>query len=169
MDAKRTANFLGLFSIGLGLTELFAAKPLARALGMQGDEGLLRFYGLREIATGVGIFAAEDKAPWLWGRVAGDALDVATLMGHFEDNPRREGIMTALAAVAGVAVVDVIAAQALSKEEAKAKRLAGPMRDYSARSGFPMGVEASRGLAAKDFKAPGDMRVPKGMEPRQVH
>jgi hypothetical protein len=164
--ARRSASFLGWFSIGLGMAELFAARPMARMLGMRGNEGLLRLYGLREIAAGVGIFAAEDKAPWVWGRVAGDALDIATLAAQFEDNPRKGALVSALAAVAGVTVLDVMTAQALATR-AKVERQ--PERDYSDRSGFPMGVEAARGIAAKDFKAPSDMRLPPGMEPRQLH
>ena len=30
-------------------------------------------------ATGVGILASRSPAPWLWARVAGDGLDMATL------------------------------------------------------------------------------------------
>ncbi|MFC7551316.1 hypothetical protein ACFQU7_01900 [Pseudoroseomonas wenyumeiae] len=33
------ARGLGWFSIGLGLMELFAARSLARSLGMQGQKG----------------------------------------------------------------------------------------------------------------------------------
>jgi len=46
--AGRLAGGLGWFSIGLGLLELTAAGPLARGLGMRGQENLLRAYGLRE-------------------------------------------------------------------------------------------------------------------------
>lgn len=31
----------------------------------------MRLYGLREIATGVGILIAWDRKPWMWRRVAG--------------------------------------------------------------------------------------------------
>ena len=69
------ARGLGVFSIALGLVEVVAARSLTRALGMEGNEALVRLYGLREIATGVGILASNDPTPWIWGRVAGDALD----------------------------------------------------------------------------------------------
>ena len=39
-----------------------------------------------------------------------------------------------------------------------------PMRDYSARSGFPLGVEASRG-AASDAPIPADMLTPELLRP----
>jgi hypothetical protein len=84
------ARGLGVFSIALGLYELLAPRSLTRALGMQGNETLVRGYGLREIATGVGILAAKDPTPWIWGRVAGDGLDLATLCTGLEGStPRR--------------------------------------------------------------------------------
>jgi hypothetical protein len=76
---------------------------------MQGSEQLLQAYGLREIATGIGILSSEQAAPWIWGRLAGDALDIATLStGLKEDNPKRENVGIALAAVAGVTALDLV-------------------------------------------------------------
>src|SRR4051812_49131148 len=96
------ARGLGVFSIALGLVELLAARSLTRALGMQGNETLVQAYGAREIATGIGILASKDPTPWIWGRVGGDALDIATLVtGLDEDNPNRGNVGLALAAVAG--------------------------------------------------------------------
>ncbi|MDQ6680345.1 MAG: hypothetical protein M3Y67_05195, partial [Pseudomonadota bacterium] len=79
LSLDRMSKGLGIFSIGLGLAELLATRLVARATGMRGSETLLRAYGLREIATGIGLLASRDPRPWLWGRVAGDALDVSTL------------------------------------------------------------------------------------------
>jgi hypothetical protein len=76
------ARGLGWFSIGLGLAEILMPRAMARGLGMQGREQLLFVYGLREIATGIGLLASSRRTPWMWGRVAGDALDMATLAGH---------------------------------------------------------------------------------------
>lgn len=39
-----------------------------------------------------------------------------------------------------------------------------PARDYSNRSGFPLGIEASRG-AAKDAMIPSDYRTPPALRP----
>ncbi|HZB36690.1 MAG TPA: cyclase dehydrase, partial [Beijerinckiaceae bacterium] len=106
------ARGLGVFSIALGLVEVVAARSLTRALGMQGNETLVRLYGLREIAKGVGILASNDPMPWMWGRVAGDALDLATLATGLEgDNPKRDNVMLALASVAGVTALDIYCAQ----------------------------------------------------------
>ena len=154
MTSKNAANGLGWFSIGLGLTELICAKGLCRWMGMRGQEDLIRFYGVREMANGIGLLAAKDKAPWLWGRVGGDALDIATLAGAFEGNPRKGALMTALAAVAGVTVADVMAARECSTQKQLTR---APVRDYSDRSGFPLGIENARG-AARDFKVPSEYR-----------
>lgn len=162
-SARALARGLGWFSIGLGLAELLAPRGLARALGMERHAGLIRAYGAREVATGLGILAQKDPTPWIWGRVGGDALDLATLATAVgDDNPKQRNVGLALAAVAGVTLLDVACAQALAAERrALASR---PRPDYSGRSGFPRAVEAMRG-AARDFEAPRDMRVPEPMRP----
>jgi hypothetical protein len=156
------ARGLGVFSIALGLVEVMAARTLTRALGMEGSETLVRLYGVREIAKGAGILASNDPMPWLWGRVAGDALDIATLMtGLDEDNPKRGNVGIALAAVAGVTALDVYCAQALSRESPTPLPA---IRDYSHRSGFSRSPAAMRG-AARDFEAPRDFRTPEALRP----
>ena len=160
-SADTLARGLGWFSIGLGLAEVLAPRTLTRALGLQGHERLVQAYGLREIATGVGILAARNPAPWIWGRVGGDALDLATLAGGLhDDNRRRANVGIAMGAVAAVGALDVYCATALSAE-AEPQR---PVRDYSGRSGFPREVQAMRG-AASDFQMPADMRIPEALRP----
>ncbi len=96
-SSDRLAKALGWFSIGLGLTELIAPGSITRALGMQGKEGLVRAYGLREIGSGV-LSLSPDKQAGLWSRVAGDGIDIATLMtGLREDNPKRQNVAIVLA------------------------------------------------------------------------
>ena len=163
MQAQRGATGMGWFSIALGLTEIFGARSLARGMGMQGEEGLLRFYGLREVATGIGLLTTKNQAPWMWGRVAGDAVDIATLLAQFNRSPRKGGLVTALVAVLGATATDVVVAQQLSAQKEVER---APVRDYSDRSGFPRGADAVRGIAAQDFQAPRDMRVPEAMRSR---
>src|SRR3954449_272914 len=74
----RLARGLGWFSIGLGLAEFLAPHLMADLTGVPHPR-LLQVYGLREIACGVGILSSTRPAGWLWGRVAGDALDLSTL------------------------------------------------------------------------------------------
>ena len=72
MKGQKLAMGLGWFSLGLGLYELLAPEHLSRVLGLEGREGLLRFYGLREIGAGLGIFLTQpNPAPWVWGRGRG--------------------------------------------------------------------------------------------------
>ena len=156
------ARGLGLFSIALGVVEVAAPRALARALGMKGQEGLIAGYGVREIATGIGILASKDPTPWIWGRVAGDGLDLATLATALEGSNLKKGnVGIAMAAVAGVTALDVYCAQTLSRES---PHPLPPLQDYSDRSGFPRGIKQSHG-AASDFEVPRDFRTPEALRP----
>lgn len=158
------ARGLGWFSIGLGAAEVFAPRMLTRALGMEGREGLVRAYGMREIMAGVGILAARNPAPWVWSRVAGDALDLATLTsGLAGENPRKDNVGLAMAAVAGITALDVVCAQALTEEDKQAQPRF-PVRDYSDRTGFPRSLDEAWG-AAKDFEVPQGYRTPELLRP----
>ncbi len=87
--ADQFGRALGWFSLGLGLTELIAPRTLTRALGMDGHEALVRAYGAREIGAGIASLSTE-RSLGLWGRVAGDALDIATVMlAVGRNNPKR--------------------------------------------------------------------------------
>ena len=145
------ARGLGWFSIGLGLFELLAPRRLARAVGMQGRERLIRVYGAREITAGIGLLAAAPRAPWLWARVVGDALDAGTLATHWRAGAHatardKRNTAFALGAVAGIAVADIATAVKFSAREGRSR----VTRDYSDRSGFPRPAEQMRGLGRKD-------------------
>jgi hypothetical protein len=111
---------LGWFSIALGVAELAAPDGLARFIGIPPTErtvATLRAYGAREMGNGLAILAQPDRAAWLWSRVAGDALDLATL-ARVMDEPstdRRRAIFAATA-VLGVTALDVLCAQQLSQD-----------------------------------------------------
>src|SRR4051795_6140533 len=77
--ADRMARNLGWFSLGLGALEILAPRRITHALGMEGDEALVRAYGVREVASGI-LSLSTDKQVGLWSRVAGDGLDIATLI-----------------------------------------------------------------------------------------
>lgn len=112
MRTKSVARFLGWFSIGLGAVELLAPGALGRFLGTD-RRGLLRGFGLRELAAGIGILASRRMTPWIWGRVAGDALDLAAL-GRAIARGRRRNALIATGAVAGVTALDVLVGQRLT-------------------------------------------------------
>jgi hypothetical protein len=147
--ATRLAQGLGWFSIGLGMAEFFAPQMITRALGLDGRETLVRMQGLREMANGAGLLASDNKAPWLWGRVGGDALDLASLsLGMEEANPKRDNAILAAVLVGGVTALDFYAAQRLD-----GLKQVQDAPDYSGRSGFPNGAESARGVARDQAQA----------------
>jgi hypothetical protein len=140
----RLARALGWFSIGLGAVELFAPRRVTRALGMEGQEGLVRAFGVREIVSGMMTLSA-DKSAGLWSRVGGDGLDAAVLLsGMTSDNPKKGNVALALMAVGGIALLDYGTAQATVVQRPAAD---GRRRLYANRSGFPRGVAAARSKA----------------------
>lgn len=154
--ADRVARGLGWFSFALGATELIAPGKLAKALGLEGKETLLRAYGGREIVAGIGSLSIEADVG-IWSRVAGDLLDLGTLAVGVRngDDKQRRNAAIAIAAVAGITALDAIVATTLSKQRSRHK---GETRDYSDRSGFPQGKTKAKG-AAGDFETPADMRA----------
>ena len=144
--AQAVACGLGFFSIGLGIAELVAPRLIANLAGARVSPGVIRLYGAREIATGVGLLMAWKRAPWLWGRVAGDVLDIASVQRP-----------AAIVAIAGVTALDIAAATAVTREDNHPPRR---LFDYSDRSGFPRAVEEMRGVArAQKERAPGPLPV----------
>ena len=123
---------LGIFSIAIGVAELVAPRWIARRAGARVSPNMIRAFGVREIATGVGLLMAAKRAPWLWGRVAGDALDIAAVRDP-----------ATIAALAGVTALDVAAASALTREENRPRQIF----DYSSRSGFSRPIDQVRGMA----------------------
>ena len=79
MDANRLSRGLGWWSVGLGLTELTLSERFCQRLGFRGRRELVRAHGVREILKGVGLLTQLDPRPWLWGRLAGDAVDLCVL------------------------------------------------------------------------------------------
>ena len=151
----RLGKALGWFSLGLGLIELLAPLRITRALGMEGQESLVRAYGAREISSGM-LALSTEKNLGLWSRVGGDGIDIVTLLTALrDDNPKKQNVTTALALVAGITLLDIVAAQGTT---ARHSRTSGDRYIYRDRSGFPDGLPAARG-AAKDFQVPVDMRA----------
>jgi hypothetical protein len=163
--AHTVAQGLGWFSIGLGLAECLMPRTMARAVGLEGKENVLRAFGVREIASGLGILLARDPEPWVWSRVAGDAVDLGALSAGLRgDNPHRMASAVAMLAVAQVAAVDVACAKALTayrRQEADELRYL----DYRDRRGFDRPANEMRGAALTDFSTPDEYRIPKALQP----
>lgn len=115
------ARALGIFSLGLGVTQLVAPRALGRMIGVGEHPALMRGLGMREITSGVGILSNERPAEWLWSRVAGDVMDLALLSRALDDEEGdRRRIFGAAAAVAGALLIDAYAAQRMSRSTAGA-------------------------------------------------
>lgn len=139
------ARNLGWFSIALGTAQLIMPRRFTAFLGTRGHETIVRAFGVREIAAGV-MSLSVDKQAGLWARVAGDALDLATLRRALHRGNRKRGnVVIALGLVGGIAALDLIAAGAAQKTHARDSR---KRRDFSDRSGFPHGIAAARRASA---------------------
>jgi hypothetical protein len=123
METRREplADFLGWFSLGLGVPQVAAPGAVCRAIGVRKDPGSrawIRLVGVRELSAAAGILGQRRPAPWVWARVAGDAMDLTLLVTALltrRERPRR--ILAAIGMVQGIAVADVVAAVRLRRDE----------------------------------------------------
>lgn len=116
---RRTAEFLGYFSVGLGLAELLVPRAMQRVIGVArpagGSAATMQVFGAREIGAGVAILGSTNPAPAVWARVAGDALDIAVLGVTLANNKNQRGrTLFALGNVLAITALDVITARRLS-------------------------------------------------------
>lgn len=117
------ANGLGLFSVGLGLAELFAASRVAKLVGVDRQLALIRAMGVRELGSGAGLLSQRASHRWAWSRVGGDLLDLAMLgMAARAATASRNRLAIAAAAVAGVAVFDYYCSRRFSRNGGGARR-----------------------------------------------
>jgi len=142
--ADSVAKALGWFSMALGVVELVAPGRIAQAIGLDGKRTLVRTYGARELLAGVQTLSV-DKPAGLASRVIGDLIDIATLMPALSaSNPKRGNAVLALGAVAAITALDCMAYASISTTHSRNR---AETRDYRDRSGFPRGIEASRGMS----------------------
>lgn len=125
MNDIQTAKFLGYFSIGLGLVELVAARRLTTILGLPIPSAVIRGFGAREVAAGIGVLTYPDSPAPMWTRVGGDVLDIAVLAsGLGRDNRNRSVAIGATLAVLAITALDVACAAALQQREGRALKTA---------------------------------------------
>jgi uncharacterized membrane protein len=119
LNEERLARGLAWFSVGLGLAEVLAPRAVQRLAGVEEDHStLVRLMGVREIASGIGIFSQRRPTEGVWSRVGGDAVDLAGLgMAFMSPNANKGRLAAATAAVLGVTALDVICAQQLSRDQ----------------------------------------------------
>ncbi|MGE5651367.1 MAG: SRPBCC family protein [Bacillota bacterium] len=128
LRTRQVAQALGWLSIGVGVAQLLAPRTVARAIGAPQSSGMLRAFGVRELASGIGILSQRRRQTWLWARVAGDAMDLALLgtAARSATSQRRRLALTA-AAVTGVAALDVLAGMKYRQQQAAEHRAQSSM------------------------------------------
>jgi uncharacterized membrane protein len=116
---EKLADFLGFFSVGLGLTQIVAPQLLARVIGIRHPDeetrSTMRLCGLRELSSGIAILSNPQPRKAVWSRVVGDALDLL-LLGRVLANPRNDRGLALFATtnVLAVTALDVMCATQLS-------------------------------------------------------
>jgi len=115
------AQGMGWFSVGLGTAQLLAPRALSRMIGIDDSDrnaAIMRAIGVRELASGLGIFSQRNDATFLWGRVVGDIMDLA-LIGAAGASARsdRRKLAGAALAVAGALALDMATARKRSNPE----------------------------------------------------
>jgi uncharacterized membrane protein len=116
------ANALGWGSLGLGIPQLLTPGRFDEAIGVQPDAKSRAWtlaVGVREIAAfaGILVFQAPRPVGWLWGRVAGDAMDLSLLLAAWRSkrlSSARLGIATG--AVVAIGITDLVEALRFSRE-----------------------------------------------------
>jgi uncharacterized membrane protein len=120
-QARKVANGLGWFSIGLGVAELVAPDTMARLVGVKPtskSRTLLRIAGARELTHGLGILSNNQPKGWVWSRVAGDMMDLSMLGSAMnKDDTDRSRLNVATVAVLGVTALDIMTGNGLSNEQ----------------------------------------------------
>lgn len=119
MDYKKLGFGLGLFSIALGAAELLATRRIARILEADDHTKLIKTFGAREIAAGLGLLGAPAHSAAVWNRVAGDAMDLAALGAAAGKAPRSRAVWSALLFVAGATALDILVARGLDRTTGK--------------------------------------------------
>jgi hypothetical protein len=131
------ARILGWVSLALAIPQVLMPGRFARAIGARDDaefRGWTLLVGSRELAAAAGILALGQPRPrgWLWGRVAGDGMDLALLMAALAS--KREHTLRLIGATGFVVmtgVADITAAMRMSTEPERTAE-PGPIHAHSA-------------------------------------
>jgi len=114
------ASALGWLGVGLGAACLTVPATVSRWIGANDSSGALQAIGLREMISGIGILSSRQPASWLWGRFAGDLIDLAFLAKALDDPQSDKARLVASAlAVLGVTGFDLFCAERLAARPAR--------------------------------------------------
>lgn len=121
MSDQLSGRALGLISLAIGATELFAPRQLEATMGIEDGEntGILRVLGVREIMHGFDLLMHDKPTPGVLGRVMGDVLDNLLLAAAFAKSRRPSGFGLIAAAVTPVVIADMACAARKSIETVK--------------------------------------------------
>ncbi|MEQ4725488.1 SRPBCC family protein [Nonomuraea sp. B19D2] len=115
------ARALGWVSLALGTAQLAAPRMVNRLSGVDDSRlasTVTRVAGARELMHAAALLGSRRPGPWTWGRVAGDALDLAVLGRAMANRSGRSGrygrrrrrAVAATAAVTGITALDLATA-----------------------------------------------------------
>jgi hypothetical protein len=79
------AALMGIFSYALGIWQILRPGAVNRVMGVPDhnpNHVVQRLLGVREIATGTGVLFGDATGKWMWGRVAGDLMDIGIVGGQ---------------------------------------------------------------------------------------
>jgi uncharacterized membrane protein len=112
---RRLSRALGGFSLGLGLVQLIAPRAVNRLSGVDDSAAahlVVPMVGVRELGHAAALLVSRKPEPWVWTRVAGDAMDLTALGRALlqRRGTRRMRVAVATAAVVGITAVDVYTA-----------------------------------------------------------
>lgn len=118
----RLARVLGLFSLGLGSVQIADPDGVNRFVGLRvtpENQAAMRGVGVQELLMGLPLFRRKAPAALLWGRVAGDAMQIGMLAAAMDNKKNdRDRLRTTIGALGAVAVVDLFAAIRASRRSA---------------------------------------------------
>jgi hypothetical protein len=120
MNEVQMARLLGLLSLKLGALELLFGRRISHQLGI-GKHEVVDAFGAREIANGLAVLTHPDSSLPIWGRVAGDVMDLALLASALgSGNRRRHNAAWTAIGVLGITLIDIAVAVTLTRREQKA-------------------------------------------------
>ena len=125
INFNSVARILSIFSLGLGLVQLFAPRRIQRLVGVRDEHfGLIRLMGMREIMHALLIFMQARPTKGMWSRVAGDVVDLSFLGSAFSSRKNKRDHLTGVTAVlAGITALDLLTATQLSRKQAEERSI----------------------------------------------
>jgi len=129
---EKRGRALGWMSLGLGVAHVAAPNVVRRVSGVDDSptsRAMVPLVGSRELVQAAGLLTSRRTGPWVWTRVAGDAMDLTSLavaLAH-RDGRRRRRLVGVTTAIIGITAIDVLTAVQATRTES-ARQTAGEGR-----------------------------------------